>query len=184
LVLDNYTHDAERFTRVAERYCGIVDAAARLEKEQILLQIYRILPELIGEAIRLPDTNPFEREKEDAQGDQLSPAAPDMSISHKEWQDIYHRLQKKLGDADVYWTVFDPTKDQDVICGSLSDDIADIYRGLRKRLVEFRESASTPSLVIWDWRVGFYSHWGDHATSALRTIHALLQETVGDGKSV
>ncbi len=39
-------------------------------------------------------------------------------------------------------------------------------------------------LVIWDWRFGFYSHWGDHATSALRTIHALLHETLGNGELV
>lgn len=181
---DDYTNDVERFARVAERYCGIVDAAAHLEKEQILLQVYRILPELISEAILLRDTDPFEREKEDTQDDHLSPAAPDMSISHKEWQDLYHVLQKKLGDTDTYWTVFDPTKDQDVVCGSLSDDIADIYRDLKKGLVEIRESAATPNLVIWDWRESFYNHWGDHATSALRTIHALLGETLGNGELV
>jgi hypothetical protein len=40
---NDYRNDVERFARVAERYCGIVDAAANLEKEQLLLQIYRIL---------------------------------------------------------------------------------------------------------------------------------------------
>jgi len=181
-VSDDDINDAERFARVAERYCGIVDAAAHLEKEQILLQIYRILPELIGEAIRLPDANPFEREKEDNQDDQLSRAAPSTRVSHKEWEDIFHLLQKKLGDADLYWTVFDPSKDKEVVYGTLSDDIADIYRDLKEGLVEIRQSAAKPSQIIWDWRLGFYSHWGYHATSALRTIHALLHHTRGDGK--
>ena len=155
MVPNDYTNDAERFARVAERYCGIVDAAAHLEKEQILLQVYRILPELISEAILLRDTDPFEREKEDAQDDHLSPAAPDMSISHKEWQDIYHVLQKKLGDTDTYWTVFDPTKDQDVVCGSLSDDIADIYRDLKKDFSKSVRAQPRRTWWIWDWRESF-----------------------------
>jgi hypothetical protein len=159
-----------------------VDAAANLEKEQLLLQIYRILPELIGEAIRLPDANPFEREKEDNQDDQLSQAESSTRVNHKEWEDIYNLLQKKLGDADLYWTVFDPTKDKEVIYGSVSDDIADIYRDLKEGLVEIRESAAAPSQVIWDWRLGFYTHWGYPATSALRTIHAPEHHTQEDGK--
>ncbi len=148
LLPDDYTNVAKRFARVAGRYCGIVDAAARLEKEQILLRIYRILPELIGEAILLPDTDPFEREKEDGTDDLSPRAAPPMRIGEKEWEDIYHLLKKKLGDADLYWTVFDPTKDNEIIHGTLSDDIADIYRDLKGGLVEIRESASTPSLEV------------------------------------
>jgi hypothetical protein len=178
----DHTNDAERFARVAERYCGIVDAAAHLEKEQILLQIYHVLPELIGEAIRLPDANPFNGEKEDHQDDQSSRAAPDTRIGHKEWEAICHLLKEKLGDADLYWTVFDPTKDKEIVYGTLSNDIADIYRDLKEGLVEIRESAATPSQAIWNLRLGFYTHWGYHATSALRTIHALVHHTQGDGK--
>jgi hypothetical protein len=28
--------------------------------------------------------------------------------------------------------------------------------------------------IIWEWRLGFSSHWGKHAIDALRTIHFRL----------
>jgi hypothetical protein len=32
-----------------------------------------------------------------------------------------------------------------------------------------------PEDVIWEWRLGYYSHWGHHAIHALLTIHFRLQ---------
>ena len=33
--------------------------------------------------------------------------------------------------------------------------------------------------VVWEWRFGFYSHWGRHATEALRALHARLADRLG-----
>jgi len=72
--------------------------------------------------------------------------------------------------------VFDPTKDSEAISGSLADDIADIYRDLKKGL-ELKETyPRQPEAAIWQWRFGFYSHWGKHAMDALLAIHSRLQK--------
>lgn len=179
----NYAKDLERFTAIAVRYCEVVDAAANLQKVQLLAQIYRILPELVGEGIRLPDTDPFERDKDEADDD--SPLPPMREgITYQECAVVYNLLKEKLGEDDLYWTVFDPTKDNEVIRGTLADDIAGIYGDVKQGLLTLKKGAADSRLIIWDWRLSLYSHWGDHATSALRTIHALLREKFEDGQSI
>jgi hypothetical protein len=53
-VADN-AETAGRFAVVANRFCSVVDSASSMERTDLLLQIYRILPKLIDEAISLPD---------------------------------------------------------------------------------------------------------------------------------
>jgi Domain of unknown function (DUF5063) len=159
---------ANQFGRVAERYFQIVDSATGLEKNQFLSQIYEILPELIGHAIHLPAVELTDDE---------DTKRIDESMKPDQWRRLYEGLQAKLGDADLYWEVFDPTKDTESSIGSLADDIADIYRDLEKGMIILSDSNGKPTEAIWTWRFLFGSHWGKHAIDALRTMHFLLQES-------
>jgi hypothetical protein len=60
--------------------------------------------------------------------------------------------------------------------GTLADDLADIYRDLKKGL-ELKSRSEPPETIIWGWRVLFYSHWGTHAIEALHVIHSRLEQT-------
>jgi hypothetical protein len=187
---DSYACAVERFGAVAERYCAIVDGATRLGKTTFLLQIYRILPEVISEAIRLPDTDPWQRnelddpnEPDNLGQDSLKPRA-NTDIGPKAWQDLYGLLKEKLEDSNLYWQVFDPIKDSEAIRASLADDIADVYQDLTNGLRHKRENGAIPAEVVWEWRLLFYSHWGDHAIEALRTIHRLLGGQLEGGEIV
>jgi len=96
--------------------------------------------------------------------------------SHEEWQQLYNYLKQKLGDLNLYWQVFDPTKNNEAIHGSLADDIADIYFDLKEGFGLRQKHQTQPEKSIWCWRFGFYSHWGKHAMDALRTIHSILED--------
>ncbi|MBZ5693856.1 MAG: DUF5063 domain-containing protein [Acidobacteriia bacterium] len=189
-VANDYAEVVERFGAVAERYCAIVDAAAQMDKTQLLLQVYRILPELIGGAIRLPDTDPWRRNEPDDPnepvdlGQESSRPRIDVEMEYKTWQNLYELLQEKLGDSNLYWEVFDPVKETEAIQGSLADDIAGIYRDLNDGLARGREDGAILAEVIWEWRTAFYTHWGHHAIDALRTIHSLLGDKIDDGEIV
>jgi hypothetical protein len=183
-VADNYADAAERFGAIAGRYCAIVDSAAQLEKTAFLLQVYRILPELIGEAIRLPDTDPWQRnvpDNPDDLGQDLSKPRANLDIGYEAWKNLYEPLKEKLGGSDLYWEVFDPITESEAIRASLADDIADVYRDLTEGLKLKKEDGAVLAEVVWEWRLLFYSHWGDHAINALRTIHRLLGEKLEDG---
>ncbi|MFE7505205.1 DUF5063 domain-containing protein [Promicromonospora sp. NPDC057488] len=49
--------------------------------------------------------------------------------------------------------------------------MADIWRDLRSGL-DWLDSGADPADVLWDWRFGFETHWGRHATHALHALHA------------
>jgi hypothetical protein len=176
---DNYAEIAQRFGFVAARYCSLVDTAASLDRAELLLQLYRILPILITEAINLPDVDPFGPDEAEDPNDNFTDKRVRASLSTDEWNKLYESLKEQLGDADLYWEVFDPTERDEAIEGSLADDVADIYRDLKEGVTLAEKGAASPDQLIWDWRFGFYSHWGRHATAALKTIHCLLDDKLG-----
>jgi hypothetical protein len=153
-----------------------------LKKINFSSRCIEILPDLLVEAIRLPDTDPWEGNKEEDGSDDIPRKDHSARMTDKRWGALYNLLKEKLGRHDLYWTVFDPTsQDNEVIRGTLADDIADVYRDVKESLLLMDKNAITAELAIWNWRQLFYSHWGDHAISALRTIHNLLDEKLEDG---
>jgi hypothetical protein len=175
--LDNSAQVANRFGGVAHQFCSLVDSAASMDRKDLLVQIYRILPTLIGEAISLPDVRLSDNDDE-AEGISRPTSSGMAPQSQQGWGQLYNLLKERLGDWDSYSQVLDPTTGNEVVRGSLADDIADIYRDLRKGLVLNETDDARPESIIWTWRVLFYSHWGQHAMDALRTMHFRLDDTL------
>ncbi len=173
----NNAEVANRFASVAHEFCSAIDSAPNLDRIELLVQVYRILPQLISEAISLPnmELNDDESQEEESRKSQ---ARARLRLSDAQWGQLYEFLKVKLGDFNLYWEVWDPTKDNEAIHGSLADDFADIYRDLKEGLNLSEAHQSLPEDNIWHWRFGYYSHWGKHAIDALRTIHFLLEETL------
>jgi len=163
---------ADRFGVLARRFCSVVDSAPTIDRSELLLEIYRILPSLIDEAVRLPEVEPSERH------DQFVRKARPQEVREQQWAQLYNMLKEKLGDWDLYRQVFEPTKNQEAIFGTLADDFADIYRDLKKGLILVEPPQAPAEDSIWIWRVLFYSHWGQHAIGALGTIHDRLSGTI------
>ena len=93
--------------------------------------------------------------------------------THELWKTLFDRLQAVLGNNDYYWTA-DPLEEPKMqLGGSLADDLADIYLEMKINLNLLAEGASENE-IVWDWRFGFWNHWGAHAVEALRVIHAQL----------
>jgi Domain of unknown function (DUF5063) len=179
---DSHTEVADRFSAVANQFCSAVDFASKTDRTDLLLQIYRILPKLIDEAISLPDLRLSDIGNGVEGGSE--PAYP-VSVRQgvQEWSQLYNSLKEKLGDWDLYWQVFDPCADDKAIAGTLADDIADIYRDLKEGLVLWETRQARTEDIVWTWRLLFYSHWGKHAMDALLTIHFRLQNTASSPQS-
>jgi hypothetical protein len=65
--------------------------------------------------------------------------------------------------------MFDPYELDQPVAGSLSDDLLDVYRDVRRGLAlwESRRDAD----AVWEWKFHFDAHWGAHAVDALRALH-------------
>ena len=86
-------------------------------------------------------------------------------------------MEDLLGADDWYWTVAPFIKEvPQLLTGSLADDLTSVYHDLKRGLDYLRAGEPEPD-VIWEWRLGFWSHWGQHAVNAVRIIHARLPET-------
>jgi hypothetical protein len=183
-IQDDNSVVVNRFHLVAQRFCSPVDSAGTLDKAEFLLQVYRLLPELIGEAMRLPAEGFGDDEDDEDQETNVRQLHFGGRFNYEEWSQLFNALKEKLGNWNYYNEVFDPTEDNEVIHGSLPDDIAGIYCDLKEG-IELKDSDNVlPQDVIFKWRCGFYSHWGKHAIDALRTLHFRLNDTLTGLESV
>jgi hypothetical protein len=171
----NNAEVAALFASVAQEFCSVIDTAPNLDRIELLTQVYGILPRLISKAIDLPNMELSDDESEQ-EVSRKSQTRARLRLSEEQWVKLYEFLKAKLGDLNLYWEVWDPTKEHEAICGSLADDFADIYRDLKAGLSLGEAHQVPPEDNIWHWRLGYYSHWGKHAIDALRTIHFLLEE--------
>jgi hypothetical protein len=161
----------ERFAATATQFCNTVDTAATLDRVDFLKHIYGLLPRLIDQAISFPDVALSER----AEGENVTLRnEADVAQNYEMWRARYSLLGEKLDDWNSYWEVFNPTHihDTEAVCGSLADDLADIYGDLSEPL---NKTSMLPPDKIWAWQFSFSTHWGHHAVGALRTIHVRLQ---------
>jgi hypothetical protein len=99
-------------------------------------------------------------------------------VDDAEWNLVYKSAGRL--PLDYYGEQFDPLvvpPDESTI-GSLSDDIADIYRDVVSGLRDYEAGRYAEAMGAWAF--GFRHHWGAHATGAMRALHAWLTQNVGD----
>ena len=140
----------DEFVVAAGRFIRFVDDSDALAREAFVREIQPIVLDVYAAGIVL---------EHDYSGDELEPSE---RMTADEWWSLYRRLQRQLGNFDS------------IVDGSLSDDIADIYRDLIAGFVPF--DSGDVGEAVWEWRFGFDSHWGRHAAHAVYALHVLRSE--------
>ena len=79
-----------------------------------------------------------------------------------------------------YSEIFNPLQvpPEEPVVGHLGDDLGDIYGDVLEGLRLFQSGKREEA--IWEWGFGFQHHWGEHATCAIRALHAYLMENCPD----
>jgi len=145
----------------AQAYCSLVEDSDVGEEAAFASQLLITLSDAVAAAVRLPEIEP---------GDADSPSR----ISQDEWQACYQRIGQLTGPWwSCYWEAFHPfALDQTgagVGLGDLIDDLADVWRDLKDGLLAL-DAGLDLSDVEWEWRHGYWSHWGHHAAGAMRAL--------------
>ena len=135
---------------------------------EALFQLLR----LYGYALALPE--PW--------SDDLADQSDVERLTDEEWRKALVACARL--PLNIYTDVFNPLEANDVtpVTGSLADDLADIYRDLASGLRTYE--LGNRAAAVWEWSFGLHSHWGAHATSAIRVLHWWLSENAIDRLSV
>lgn len=155
------TDPVARFAEAAERYCAWAENEPEVPEWELETAI-RFLLELTACALDLPEV-----EVEDGDEDGERP-------SHDAWQSVFRRFTPVPAS---YYATCDPEElvDGSPVVGDVHDDLADTWRDLRHGLDLHR--AGRVDAACWHWRFSFRSHWGWHATEALRVLVAKLHSS-------
>lgn len=157
------------FAEIAQCYCALIESDEDVSSRDFIKQCADALAQLYRGALSLIDV-PL----------QLSDGHDVEGMSHEEWKTVFDRIGVRIGDHEYYMEVIDPyDMEASTGCGSLSDDLADMYRDLKPALCLYGRSEADSNESVFSWRLSFLSHWGRHCTSALRAIHCVLVQTEG-----
>lgn len=108
---------------------------------------------------RLPEVDPI--------SDEPLPS----TVCNEEWHRVFAGLSDWNGESEYYST--NPNlrgeETQEVMTGSVSDDLADIWRDLKDALEADRQGAPWQE-VVWQTRFDLQTHWGKHAVDVLRAL--------------
>ena len=148
----------ERFAEIVRRYCAWAESAS-VDDNADMQTAQKLLAELHFAVLDLPD-------------DEFEDDVELEDITTEQWQTVRDRFANL--QIEGYWTVFDPTKDQenDTVFSLLSDDLTDIYRDIKYGLLLF--DAGHISEAIWEWKFNFKIHWGRHLLDAQKVIYCWL----------
>ena len=143
-----------QFLKEVRRYCSLIEDAHKISLEEFLVQLSIILPLIYSYGKELPILK-----------------VKNEGINDRKIYDYSKEIADKLGNKNIYNEVFDPLTDKKPIKTTLSDDLADIYRGLKGPLTEYENDNNEDT--IWEWKFEIQGHTGDHLVDALRVIHRL-----------
>lgn len=148
--LEGTTVLGEEAARSVRRFCELVEAgsptAGALALSMAALHLAALaLPDLDGEHGAPDPAEP--------------PATPPVTLP-----------------VDVYWDVFDPLEmtPAEPVANSLYDDVADVWRDLRRGLDLF--DRGFPAAACWSWRFHFGVHWGEHLVGAQRALFLAIRQ--------
>jgi hypothetical protein len=139
---EGFTPAVAAFVLKAIEFCTFIQEAGKLPLDERMLGAQRCLLALYAAALSLPSVEPTDIAKP-----ACSPEPP------SNWQGF--------AEFESYWEVFDPYKLDEPVAGSLSDDLLDVYRDVRRGLALWESGHGADA--VWEWRFSFESHWGDHA---------------------
>ena len=80
-------------------------------------------------------------------------------------------LSVSAGPHDAYWEIFNPYICDEPVCGSLIDDLNDIYNEIKNGIFLYEHGFVSDAVWLWKW--SFENHWKHHAADAIRALSSI-----------
>ena len=156
---DSQLEAVKSFPIVAGEFCQLIENHEGYTRKHMVDNVLMLLSRLWAIGAQLPDLEPATEGHDFTQ--------EEVKRHSEECVKHYTALRTKLADLDTYWSVFDPTEQEQSAPGSLSADLAEIYLDLRDS-IGLLSSGQHINDVYWEWKFDFREHWARHAVEALK----------------
>lgn len=143
--------DVKDFLNSATQFCSMIENIDSCNDSKKLTSLLISLLDLYAKALGLPEI--------EQENDTLSTF------------DI-HVPKVTFGQFDYYWEVFDPYELKEPMGASLTDDVLDIYKEVKKGLLLYEQNVEVEA--VWQWKFSFETHWGSHTVDAIRALHSAI----------
>ena len=139
----------DNFLNSAIHYCNLVENFNSNQEIDKLKNLVVSLLDLYSKALFLPDVEPESADLYDF----------DVSLPKINFEQY-----------ENYWEVFNPFHLEEPVCGSLTDDILDIYKDVKEGIFLYEQNEQIEA--IWHCKFHFKAHWGSHAVDVIRALHS------------
>lgn len=151
------------FLAVAHKYCIFIEEIHKYTLEEIRDYLHKALPLLYVRGTVLPFVETDEIEMNE------------KYVTEEQWQLTFNELREKFGTNDEYWFVENDNPHNDLIKGSLSDNLADIYQDMKDFVILYQKPMRDAKIAaVWEIRQLFRSHWGFRIVNAVKVLHYQL----------
>ncbi len=157
--------EVKNYLESARLFCEFMESTEAIDANDFLKGVRLLLLKLYERALFFPlhDGDPNE-DTDDLLGDN--------------YYKVAKLIGQKVGKTDFYLQMFDPTNSSDdkPVGGSLTDDLADIYRDLKRALLQLdTDSEVAKEDALWSLHFLFSIHYGQHIVNGIYAIHFFLQ---------
>lgn len=155
-LLDDFRNDAQA-------YCDFIDAWRAGNVRKPYIELLQLLSNLAKSGAAIP----FDIAEEDVNHVER--------IDTAQWWIIASEISKLTCVAcSALGTEHANNEEDQVRASMLWDDLADVYRDLRRGLDLFNLGGSDAVAdATWQWRFGYENHWGTHLFRAMTTVHEI-----------
>lgn len=151
------------FLAVAQKYCLFIEEIEKYDKEKIFDYLHKALPLLYVRGSVLPGI----------EVDDFS--FNEKYVTEEQWQNTFNELREKFGSSDEFWYIENDNPLNDLVKGSLADQLADIYQDLKDfTLLYQKQLRDAKKVAVWEIRELFKAHWGFRVVNVLKVLHYYL----------
>jgi Domain of unknown function (DUF5063) len=157
--------EVKEYLESAKLYCEFMESNVEIDSIEFLKETRQLLLTLYQKGLYFPlHDGDSDEETNDLLGD--------------DYFAVLKLIGKKVGKTDFYLHIYDPTNsiDEKAVGGSLTDDFGDIYRDIKRALLQLdTDSEVAKEDALWSLHFLFRNHYSEHIINGLYAIHFFLQ---------